>query len=58
MVHHHSFDLGGQIAGAAVRGVVYEGEHHLFHGMSTPAAIAVGLGIIALVVLAKKLGWI
>jgi hypothetical protein len=58
MIHHHNFDLGGQIAGAAVRGVVYQGERHLFHGMGTPAVIAIGLGIIALVALAKRFGWI
>ena len=58
MAYHHSFDLGSQIAGAAVRGAVYEGVHHLFHANSTTAAIAIGICIIAVVVLIRKLGWI
>ncbi|VWC81355.1 hypothetical protein BLA39750_01223 [Burkholderia lata] len=57
MSHHHTFDLGNQIAGALVRGVIYQGERRVFHGMSTPAMIAIGLAIVVLVALAARRRW-
>ncbi|WP_321935537.1 hypothetical protein [Paraburkholderia sp. J8-2] len=46
---HHSFNLADQVAGAAVRGAVYQGEHRLFHGMSLPEVILIGVGICVVV---------
>ncbi|MBN3760931.1 hypothetical protein [Burkholderia sp. Ac-20365] len=45
----HHFHLGDQIAGAVVRGVVYNAERVLFKGMGLPMVLAIGAGIIAVV---------
>lgn len=49
--YHHGFNLGEQIAGAAVRGVVYQAERQLFHGMSLPEILLIGGGICVAVLL-------
>lgn len=54
MHHHHSFDLFGAVAGAAVRGVVYQTEHRLFHGMNTSTMIMVGVAVIGVVWLLSR----
>ncbi|VWC81378.1 hypothetical protein BLA39750_01224 [Burkholderia lata] len=46
---YHHFSIGHEIAVAAVRGVVYAVERHLFRGMSLSEILVIGILIIAVV---------
>lgn len=50
----HHFNLGDQVAGALVRGVVYQAERSLFHGMSTMNIVIIGAVIIGAVWMAMR----
>ncbi|MFP3637514.1 hypothetical protein [Paraburkholderia sp. SIMBA_054] len=45
----HHFNMADQIAGALVRGVAYNVERKIFHGMNLPTMLVVGAVIIAAV---------
>ena len=46
---YHHFSIGHEIAVAAVRGVVYAVERHLFRGMSLSEILMIGILIVAVV---------
>ncbi|MGF6603278.1 1,4-dihydroxy-2-naphthoate octaprenyltransferase [Paraburkholderia sp. GAS448] len=51
---YHHFSLAHEIAIAAVRGVIYEGERHLFRGMGLGEIIVIGLVIFTVVKLMTR----
>lgn len=46
---HHHFNIAEVIANAALRGVVYQGEHRMFHGMSNGEMAVVGVVIVGII---------
>ena len=51
---YHHFSLVHEIAVAAVRGVIYEAERHLFRGMGLGEIIVIGLVILMVVKLLTR----
>ena len=47
MAHH--FNIVDTIANAALRGVVYQGERRLFHGMSNVEMVVIGAVIVGVI---------
>ena len=51
---YHHFSLAHEIAIAAVRGVIYAAERHLFRGMGLGEIIVIGLVIFTVVKLMSR----
>jgi hypothetical protein len=51
---YHHFSLAHEIAIAAMRGVVYAAERHVFRGMGTGEIIVIGLAIFMVVKLVTR----
>lgn len=52
----HHFNVADQVAGALVRGVVYQAERSFFHGMSTMNIVIIGAVIVGAVWLVMRPG--